>query len=310
LDFKINTKDPKSYVFIVLDLAEWDANPAAGQDLVDQAYFAWEDLNCSKLDIVFGKADTNYGLDKYAGIMPGIQDGGLYVADGQYDGVAGTSAATQILLPTGATSVYKIGLTYDLDWAVWTFDLFQNRSAVGPGADGSTEDDLLGESWNTTLTFNPTESLMVKAGFQILEDENINGGGQEEDYKSVSLAAVYTTCDWEFWAEYQHGWDVAYDPGADYDGISVGAMYTLSEQWALYALAEYGEVDGLDDSLNNNNAATDEEYTQFQLGAIRTLDSGITMTVEYAHQEIETRTAATTIDQDGDSFGIRFGYSW
>jgi hypothetical protein len=310
LDFKINTKDPKSYVFISLDLGEWDANPAAGRSLIDKAYFAWEDVSCTNLDIIFGKADTHYGVDKSPGIMPSLQDGGLYVADGQYDGGTANSSATQTLLPTGATEVYMIGVAYDFDWGTFYFDLFQN--GAGLDSDGNTQDDLLFESWNTALEFNPSESLMLKISYQNLHSETANAtvGGREEDYRSLSLAANYTTCDWDFWTEYQHGWNVGYDDGADADTITVGAMYTMNEQWAFYSMLEYGELNGIGAMANNNVAATSEDYTQFQIGAIRTLDSGMTLTFEYAHQEIDTDVPGSSISQDSNSIGMRAGISF
>jgi hypothetical protein len=310
LDFKINTSDPKSYVFISLDLGEWDASPTAGQSLIDKAYFAWEDVSCTNLDIIFGKADTHYGVDKSPGIMPSLQDGGLYVADGQYDGGTTNSSATQALLPTGATDVYMIGLAYDFDWATFYFDLFQN--GTGRDSDGNSQDDLLFESWNTALEFNPSESLMVKVSFQNLHSETANAavGGREEDQKSISLAANYTTCSWDFWTEYQHGWNVRYDDGADADMFTLGAMYTMNEQWAFYGMAEYGELTDISAMANNNTAATSEDYTQFQLGAIRTLNSGMTLTFEYAHQEVDTNATTGDNKQKADSIGMRAGFSF
>jgi hypothetical protein len=303
LDFKINTKNAKQYAFISLDLGEFDANPTANRNLIDKAYFAFEDINCSNLDVIFGKADTHYGLDKYVGIMPGIQDGGLYVADGQYDGITTNTSATGTLLPTGATEVYMIGVAYQFDWGAVYWDLFQNSTAVGPNSNGDTEDSLFFESWNAAVEFTPTENLLIKASFQIKHDENANGTAGEEDEKSISLAVDYTTGDWNFWAEYQHGWDVAYVNNSDYDGISIGAMYNVNCDWSVYALGEVGTLDDFSGRL-------DEEYAQFQLGAIRTLDSGITLTFEWAHQDIDTDTATGTRNQDSDSLGMRIKYTF
>jgi hypothetical protein len=305
LDFKIHTSNAKHYAFISLDLGEWDENAnrtgSNTNQLIDQAYFAFEDVYCSNLDVIFGKSDTHYGLDKYVGILPGIQDGGLYVADGSWDGSTTASNHSGVGLPTGATEVYMIGLAYDFDWGTIYWDLFQDSTSHNGD---HSEDDMFFDNWNLSAEFNPSENLMIKAGFQLLHDEDALGGAQEDDQKSISLAFDYTNCDWNIWAEYQHGWDVGYINGADYDGISVGVMYTFSDAWAGYALGEYGKLD------NQAGSNSDEDYTQFQIGAIRTLDSGITMTWEYTHQDIDTRTGGNTRNSDSDTFGVRVGYEF
>jgi hypothetical protein len=304
LDFKVSPNQ-NSYVFISFDLGEWDANPTAGRDLIDAAYFAWEGLLCDKLDVRFGQANVNYGMDKSIGATASLHDGGAYYATGQFDG-AGT-LHSGVALPTGPTEVYLVGVNYHFSEDLsLSWDLFQNVTTVGAS---KSDDDLLLKSWATKLEYSPAESLVLQASFLRQYDDSRqnpagpNTGSPTDNQTSISLGAQWSSCDgmWDVWGEYQHGWDWGYNNATDADVFGIGVQHHLTENMAVAALFEVAKLDSV------NSTITQEDYWQVVVTGTYTLDSGIYMQLEYAHQDYESDRTTGDTGSKADSIGFRTG---
>jgi hypothetical protein len=330
LDFKINA-GTNSYVFIELDLSEFTGAGTNNQNLINKAYFAWEDLYCSKLDIYFGKRDVNFGMNKYTGITSSYHDGGADWLTNTYDG--GTSLGSYNGgFATAPTEVYSIGLAYHAtDWLDLSFDLFQNTTAY---EDGRSADDLFFQSWAAKAEINPTERLMLQ--FSVLNQHNdvmgdralTAGGDPIEDQWALSMGIDYTMCKLpiNLWLEYTYAFDWGYDAEAHMGILGGGITYTPNSKWSFTGMVEYAGVDDMDPTnaaftaspgtgFTVGTGPEDERYMQVILNTTYTLDSGMYITAEVAKQWYENDRPATAgfvgaFANDATMIGLRTGINF
>jgi hypothetical protein len=327
LDFKIDAT-PDSFLYIKLDLDDFWNSAADQDDLLEEAYFRFNNVMKAPVDIVFGKKILDYGQDKFTGIVNSFNDGALYtnITDSTADGVNnahalyGSAAANGF--PTGLYDTFQIeGIYHYKELVNLYMTLFQNPTSRGMHEDRS-DDTLFFQSYAAKVEVMPMEGLCIEASF--INQHNDTAGDGKGDYEAdqyaLSLGADWQINDlWNVWAEYQHGFDWGYMEDSDLDIFSIGVSYAVNKSLTLSVLGEYADIDeGY--SVKTAGVQTkfdDEDYYQVVVNATYTLDSGIFFMLEYAHQwydgDLETSAGAAAnvdFDRDADIIGFRTGWEF
>lgn len=316
------TKD--TYLHIKLDLED-------DGEQMEECYFVWKSLMGSDFGLKLGKKEIEFGMDKSVGYLDGFVHGGADVLNWSMENEGGSNPHGDIgvdSFPGEQDNTFAVELNWkykDLLKAYAT--LFQNKKARGMHED--RPDDNMGfQSFAFQVDMFPLEGLGVHASFIRLYNDskgdrhyyNAAGnriwmnGAVSNDYSEADQYAMSIGADYSFkslplkiWTEYLHGWNWNYDDDQSSDTLQLGMEYDINESLTWGLMGEWAQLD----KINSGNYR-EEDYYNINTALTYTMDSGIYVILEYAHQWYDGDGKAGTgnRDRDADFVGLTTGFSF
>lgn len=312
--------DKNSYVHIKLDLDDQARNtPAVGAgELVEEAYFMWKDINCSKFSIRFGKQELPWlqdwdkmltGSYIHAGTDGGYLGGALANSN---ENVVGTGSSTGSVFTQESFSRFGIdeddffGQEEDNTYAItgiwelnkqWKFEasLFQDdRSldATTGHTDGKSNDDLTFNSLAGRITWTPTEKLsFVLSGIRRHNEaaSKFPSPDSEDHMLGSGIGFTWHTSDCNksyLFGEWVHLDNAQYDDGQHSNSFQLGYVWDVTKKLDLVLLGEYMFWTN-DTQAKEGLPGVEEQIWKIAPGAWYKLDSGITLKAEWIHEEYD-----------------------
>ncbi len=283
-------------------------NAAGGADGIDEAYITISSDTFGQLDIgaensagyksmVAGPSTTSMFINSpsisafipFSAVLPGNF---RQAAISSYTEVAGNNDVQRITYYTPSFNGLTVGVSYaptgatnattgsfGVDKNVTLSDIFD--IGVNYSQSFGTTDVSFGARWGTgdTATAGNSDPETWGVGFQV-------------GFNGISFGASY--------AENDNG--VAAGVG-DQEGYSIGIAYDAPGPWTFGLETYFGEYTG------TGTGAADEEYEAYQLGASRSLGSGVTWQVHLTYVEADDEGTAGT-DLEGTVLGTAINLSF
>jgi hypothetical protein len=310
---------------ILLDLDDFNDGAVNEGDLLEECYYLWENVCGKPWTIAFGKKGIDYGMDSSIGISDGFNTGAAtwFTAREAADNTANPKntnyhrqVGTNVFPGAQPTDLYAIETQYS--WkgkARFYAAVFQNSTAMH---EDRSADTLFFQSYAVKVELTPVERWSFQLSFMNRHEDSArrdtsapratvaNWDNTENDQQSISAGFTYSGSALTVWGEYQHGFDWQYNDETTADVVGLGLIYAATGSIDLGLMGDWAGID--------KAAGYDEErYWQVAVNATRKFDSGIYLTLEYAHLWYDgDATAANSgnVDREADVLAFRTGWAF
>ncbi len=315
LRFRIDAT-PDAYFYLKLDLDDAGSN-TPGQGLIEECKFIWQNIRSSDWGLVFGKGEVPYGQDRTLGIIQSYHHNDLLDSGEGPTILTGSKSNPDPLVvaddpslgrtahPGEVDNVYLLELNYTFrDFLKFEASVFQNNDGRDENGYLSTmhenrSDDFGMQSFAFRTWFTPLEGLTVESSFirkhsATRGDTDVFGQAAKTSQMAASFGFDYVSAGpWEFFGEYQHGWDWNYTEGYDVDIAQLAAVREITPSFKLGVMTEWMRIDDRGEIDNYAKLVTSGKYM---------FDTGIYLILEYGYEWFDFG--------DADAHMIAFRCGW
>ncbi len=316
LRFQVNATR-QTYAYIKLNLLQKTSDPHT-DDLVEEARIVWDQIAGGPWGMVFGKGEVPYGQDRTLGIIQSYHhNDGTESAEGPtiltrphdridpLDIAAAGERVGRTAHPGEVDNVWMGGVNFTWrDQLKLEFALFSNTDGGGEGVmlEGKS-DDFGVESfaarawWNTPVDGLVTEVSFIREHSRVRGDRDRFGQAAVEAQYALSCGFTWDLpgTPWEFFGEYQHGWDWNYTRGYHTNTLQLGAIYEITPRFHFGLMGEW---------LGIEDRGEHDDYQRIVGSAKYRFENGPYVILEYGYEMLDAGEA------DAHAFGLRTGWSF
>ncbi len=267
-------------------------------DVLEQLYFAWDDIGGSRVSVSFGEKQVRFGQWAALNYNSGLAYGWPMVAKDSRD----PSGQANLLFPGWLTDVVqfetKVRLHSTTDFYVSS--LLNPRTAYGSTAGGQARDTGFFQSYSMQLETKPVQGLHAKLSLVNFHDEeprNRHDGtllpGPSADATAWSVGVTWRGKPWRIFAEYvgTEDWDNV--EGYDLRLYEVGFWFDVTERFGFGLMYDWANANA------QGAGGADAELTSFMAGIGFTFEKAVKAYLEYVHQEESSASEKTDSVQLG-----------
>ncbi|WP_338550977.1 porin [Roseovarius phycicola] len=290
-------------------------NAAGGADGIDEAYISISSDTFGQLDIgsensagyksmVAGASTTSLFINSpsisafipFSAVLPGNF---RQAAISSYTEVGGNNDVNRITYYTPSFNGLTVGVSFAPSGAL-------NANTSGFGVDQNTVlSDIFDIGINYSQTFGNVD-VSFGARWGTGDAPSITGGGAAtglSDPETWGVGFQVGVSGFTFGAAYTENDNGAAAGVGDQEGYSIGVAYDAPGPWTFGLETYFGEYTG------TGTGAADETYEAYQLGASRSLGSGVTWQVHLTYVEADDEGTVGT-DLDGTVLGTSINLSF
>jgi hypothetical protein len=278
----------KAYAMAKMDVEDED-------DVLEQLYFAWEDVGGSPVSFSFGEKQVRFGQWGALCYNSGLAYGWPMVAKDPRD----TSGAANLRFPGWITDVvqYETKVRLHKTTDLYVSGLLNPRAAYGSTLDGRPRDTGFFQSYSVQLETKPFDGLHAKLSLLNFHDEEprnryddslLPAADASTDARAWSVGVSWSAKPWRVFAEYVGTDDWENVSGYDLHLYEAGVWFDATERFGFGFMYDWASA------RNQGEAGADADITSFIASIGCTFEKDAKAYLEYVHQE--EKSAGETVN--------------